>query len=194
VIELLKQVSATPDVSLITRWRWDAALYDPAPGRAPGHNGRPRKKGARRPTLQQVLEEPQTPWTRLTVNSWYGGDAREVEVCTDTAVWYHTGLPPVRLRGVLIRDPQQEFKPPALLATQLPHSPAPILAWLVRRWTMAVTWQETRAHLGIETQRQWRALAIGRTTPAWLIFVGDPAGAQLATGSDSPRAYCDLVR
>src|SRR5437016_986512 len=95
VLALLKQVSDTPGVSLITRLRLDAALYEPAPPRAPRQHGRPRKKGARRPTLQHVLEDPQTPWTLLTVNNWYGGGAREVEVCTDTAVWYHTGLPPV---------------------------------------------------------------------------------------------------
>jgi hypothetical protein len=166
VIELLKQVSDTSEVSLITRLRLDAALYDPAPAPAPGQYGRPRKKGARRPTLQQVLENPQTSWTRLTVNSWYGGAAREVEICTDTAVWYHSGLPPVRLRWVLIRDPQEQCEPQALLSTQLPHSPAQILAWFVRRWTMEVTLAETRAHLGIETQRQWSDLAIGRTTPA----------------------------
>src|SRR5215470_16430246 len=52
VIELLKQVSATPGVSLITRLRLDAALYDPAPPRAPRQNGRPHKRGARRPTLR----------------------------------------------------------------------------------------------------------------------------------------------
>ena len=67
VIELLKQVSVTPAVSLISRLRLDAALYDPAPARAPRQNGRPRKKGARRPALQQVLTDPQTRWTPLTV-------------------------------------------------------------------------------------------------------------------------------
>jgi hypothetical protein len=136
VLALLKQVSVTPGVSLITRWRLDAVLYEPAPPRAPRQNGRPRKKGMRRPTLQHVLEDSQTSWTRLTVNSWYGEGAREVEVCTDTAIWYHTGLAPVMLRWVLIRDPQAEFEPPALLSTHLSHSPAQILAWFVRRWTM----------------------------------------------------------
>jgi len=67
VIELLKQVSETPEVSLITRLRLDAALYDPAPVRATQQHGRPRKKGARRPTLQQMLTDPQTRWARLTV-------------------------------------------------------------------------------------------------------------------------------
>src|SRR5215470_7124106 len=166
VIELLKQVSDTSEVSLITRLRLDAALYDPAPPRSPGQNGRPRKKGARRPTLQQVLKDPQTRWTRLMVAHWYGGEARAVEVCTETAVWYHSGLPPVAIRWLLIRDPQEEFAAQALVTTQLDHTPAQMLEWFVRRWTMEVTLQEARSHLGIETQRQWSDWAIGRTTPA----------------------------
>jgi len=166
VIELLKQVSEMPRVSLITRLRLDAALYDPAPARRPGQYGRPRKKGARRPTLQQVLADAQTGWTRLMVAHWYGGEARAIELCTNTAVWYHSGLPAVAIRWLLIRDPQGEFAPQALVTTQLDHSPAQMLEWFVRRWTMEVTFQEARTHLGIETQRQWNDLAIGRTTPA----------------------------
>jgi hypothetical protein len=108
---LLKPVSDTPGVSRITRLRLDAALSDPAPPRAPRQNGRPRKQGARRPTLQQLLGDSQTQWTTVTVNNWDGGRAREVEVCTDTAVWYHTGLPPGALGWVLIRDPHGEFEP-----------------------------------------------------------------------------------
>jgi DDE superfamily endonuclease len=165
VLELLKQVSETPEVSLITRLRLDAALYDPAPARAPGQHGRPRKKGARRPTLQQMLTAPQTRWTRMTVTHWYGGEARVVEVCTETAVWYHGGLPPVAIRWLLIRDPQDELAPQALVTTQLDHTPAQMVEWLVRRSTMEVTFEEARTHLGIETQRQWSDLAVGRTMP-----------------------------
>ena len=43
-----------------------------------------------------------------------------------------------------------------------------MLAWFVRRWTMEVTFEEARAHLGMETQRQWNDRAIARTTPALL--------------------------
>jgi len=67
---------------------------------------------------------------------------------------------------VLIRNPQQQFKAHALLSIQLSHAPVQILACFVRRWTMEVTLEESRVHLGIETQRQWSELAIGRTTPA----------------------------
>jgi hypothetical protein len=35
----------------------------------------------------------------------------------------------------------------------------------IKRWTIEVTFEECRAHLGIETQRQWSDLAIARSTP-----------------------------
>ena len=41
-----------------------------------------------------------------------------------------------------------------------------MLPWFVRRWTMEVTWEEARAPLGMETQRQWNDRAIARATPA----------------------------
>lgn len=40
-----------------------------------------------------------------------------------------------------------------------------ILSWFVRRWRMEVNFEEARAQIGIETQRQWSDLAIARTTP-----------------------------
>jgi hypothetical protein len=165
-LEWLALVARLPHVNVITRLRLDAALYDPPPHRAPGTKGRPRLKGKRRPTLEAVLADEQTQWSTLTVEDWYGEGPREVDVATDTAVWYHTGKPPVAIRWVLIRDPQKCFKPQALLATNLEQTCAQILAWFVRRWTMEVTWEEARAHLGMETQRQWNDQAIARTTPA----------------------------
>ena len=56
--------------------------------------------------------------------------------------------------------------PVALLSTDPAYSPVQIVAWFVRRWSIEVTFEETRAHLGVETQRQWSDLAILRTTPA----------------------------
>jgi hypothetical protein len=58
------------NITVVTRLRLDAALYDPAPVRRPGTNGRPRKKGKRRPTLRQVLERKATRWQRLLVPGW----------------------------------------------------------------------------------------------------------------------------
>ena len=114
------------------------------------------------------MDDEETEWTTLQVDQWYGEGPREVEIATETAVWYHAGKPPVAIRWVLIRDPQKRFHPQALLSTDLSHTPEQMLAWFVRRWTMEVTFEEARAHLGMETQRQWNDRAIARTTPALL--------------------------
>ena len=168
VLELLNKVKTLPRGSVITRLRLDAALYDPPPPRAPGTQGRPRLKGKRRPTLEAVLTAERTQWSPVSVAQGYGEGPREVEIATDTAVWYHTGKPPVAIRWVLMRDPHERFKPQALLSTELEHTPEQRLPWFVRRWTMEVTFEEARAHLGRETQRQWNDRAIARTTPALL--------------------------
>jgi DDE superfamily endonuclease len=155
-------------VCVITRLRLDAALYEPAPPRKPRQNGRPRKKGKRLPTLEKVLSESMTHWKSVTMANWYGEGERRVQITSNTAVWYHSGKPVVPIRWVLIRDPKKRFEPQALLATNLRLTPVQILASFVRRWQMEATFEEARAHLGIETQRQWSEKATARTTPALL--------------------------
>ena len=168
-LELLAACQAWPQpVTVITRLRLDAALYGPAPPRRPGQIGRPRLKGQRLPTLAAVAADPATDWAPLTVSDWYGTGARSIEVVSATAVWYHTGLPPVPLRWVLIRDPHGKFDTQALLCTDCNVAPEQIWAWFVQRWQLEVTFEEARRHLGVETQRQWSERAIRRTTPALL--------------------------
>jgi hypothetical protein len=169
VIELLDQIHRLRHpVTMVTRLRLDAALYEPAPEREPGTMGRPRLKGKRLPTLEAVSTNPQTQWRRIIVPRWYSRGARPVEIVTGTAVWYHSGKPPVLIRWVLIRDPWEEFDTQALLCTEREVTPEQILTWFVQRWPLEVTFEEARAHLGIETQRQWNEQAIRRTTPVLL--------------------------
>lgn len=168
VLELLAAAAKLlQPVTLVTRLRLDAALYQPAPPREKGTKGAPRKKGARQPSLSERLSDPATVWARQTVR-WYGGVMREVELASGTAVWYHSAKPVVPLRWVLIRDVLGEFEPQALLSTDQENTAAQIVEWFVLRWQLEVTFEEARAHLGVETQRQWSALAIVRTTPALL--------------------------
>jgi hypothetical protein len=155
-------------VHVVTRLRLDAALYEPAPPREPGQRGRPRLKGKRLPALKKVLGDPKTTWTEATIPDWYGQKERGIEFTSGTAIWYHSGKPPLPIRWVLIRDPKSKFKSQALLCTDLSATPLQIVKWFVLRWRVEVTFQESRAHLGVETQRQWSDLAIARTTPALL--------------------------
>jgi hypothetical protein len=169
VIELLARlVRLSNPVYMVTRLRLDAALYEPAPPRKPGTRGRPRLKGDRLPALKQVLHDSKTEWTQETIHNWYGQGPRVVELASDTAIWYHSGKPPLPIRWVLIRDPQGKFEPRALLCTDLSATPWQIVTWFTCRWQVEVTFEEARAHLGMETQRQWSDLAIARTTPALL--------------------------
>ena len=160
--------SLSRPVTFISRLRLDAALYEPAPPRRPGQRGRPRLKGERLPNLSVVAEDPNTVWKPAKIAKWYGQKERTVEIASETAVWYSTGLFAVPLRWVLVRDPQGEFKTQALLCTDLKADPQKILCWFVMRWQLEVTFQEVRRHLGFETQRQWSEMAIRRTTPALL--------------------------
>jgi hypothetical protein len=155
-------------LALIVRLRLDAALYKPAPKRTARTKGRPRKKGARWPTLAQVAANPKTRWQRVTIRHWYGEGRRVIEIVSQTAVWFHSGQPPLPIRWVLIRDPKGKFKTQALLCTDLTVNPVQIIKWFVLRWQTEVTYHEVREHLGVETQRQWSDLAILRTTPALL--------------------------
>lgn len=165
-IELLAAVCA--HVCVVTRLRLDAALYDPVPPNRPGNIGRPRLKGARQPTLEAVLASASTCWQVVTVAKWYSEGERTVEVATGTALWYHSGMPAVALRWVLVRDPQCRFKPQAFLCTDQTVMPGQIVDWFAKRWQVEVTFEEARAHLGMETQRQWSSRAIARTTPVIL--------------------------
>jgi DDE superfamily endonuclease len=184
-------------ITVVTRLRLDAALFEPAPLPPPGKksiSGRPRLKGKRLPSLQQRLQDPQTAWAVVQVPQWYGRarsntrkssntgepgktstkrqvrtvEPRLVEIATGTAVWYHTGKPGVPLRWVLVRDPQQEFEPQALLCTDATEDAVQVVQWFVSRWQVEVTFHEVRDHLGVETQRQWNDAAIARTTPVLL--------------------------
>ena len=153
------------DVTVIARLRLDAALYEPPPPYA--GRGRPRKKGRRLPTLAAILTDPDTAWQRQSL-AWYDGAQRDMDLASGTAVWFHSGKPPVPVRWVLIRDPQGEYDPVALLCTDPTQSPLNIVTWFVQRWRLEVTFEEARRHLGIETQRQWSDKAIARTTPLLL--------------------------
>jgi len=163
VLDLLTAVK--DQVTVVSRIRLDAALYKRAAAKKPGQMGRPRKKGLRLPTLQAIIDNPKTKWKRLQIKHWYGEKDREIEIVSGKCVWYHVGKQAVPIRWVIIRDPRQKFETQALLCTNRKASPRRIVEWFIKRWQTEVTFEETRRHLGIETNRQWSDKAIQRTTP-----------------------------
>ena len=165
-------------VAVVTRLRLDAAIYTPVPTRPKGKRGCNRKKGVRLPTPQQFIDDSRTRWLTVAVN-WYDGEKRTIEIASGFSLWYSSGKPAVDIRWVLIRDPLGEFDSISLLATDRSLSPVQIVEWFVQRWPIETTFQEARAHLGMESQRQWSDLAIARTTPillglySWVTLAAD---------------------
>src|SRR4051812_2697787 len=105
VLELLADAAGLPrPVTVVTRLRLDAALYDPPPPREPGTIGRPRVKGERQPTLATRVLDPDTRWETLTV-PWYGGGAASGGGATRTPPRYHPRERPPPPRRVPVPAP-----------------------------------------------------------------------------------------
>ena len=139
-------------------------LHEPPPERTQHTIGRPRVVGTRLPALEQVLQDPETVWQKLTLD-WYGEGERTLEICTGTALWYRYGSDPLPIRWVLTRDPSGKRPAKAIFSTDPTQTAEQIVLDFMKRWSLEVTFEEGRAHLGIETQRQWSDLAIERSTP-----------------------------
>jgi len=151
-------------ITLVSRFYLDAALYGEPYVRA---KGRPRVKGDKLPNPQHYVDDPTSLWMSLTL-PWYDGVLHSIEYLTGTALWYRVGIAPVAVRWLVVRDPLGKFDLQSFFCTLPTTTPFHILAWFVLRWCVETTFEEARAHLGLETQRQWSTLAIQRTTPLLL--------------------------
>jgi hypothetical protein len=159
-------------VRLVSRLVLNAQLYDPPRVRPASTPGVKPKKGPRQPKLVDRLDATtvagsHTAWQRQVV-AWYGHQQRLLEVATGTALWHTDGCDPLPIRWVLVRDPQGRLSPSALFCTDQEVAATAILAAYLHRWNVEVTFEEARAHLGLETQRQWTTRAVGRSTPCLL--------------------------
>ena len=154
-------------VAMVSRLRWDAALYHPPGPQPPGKRGPKPTEGEAPTELAELGGALRYPLGDVEVD-WYGGQRKQLWVFSRTALWYTPGLPPVAIRYVLVADPEGKLRMEAFFCTDLQATPAQILAWVVMRWSVEVTFEEARAHLGLETQRQWSDQAIARTTPVLL--------------------------
>jgi len=124
-------------------------------------------KGKRQRRLQAWAERTDTPWETVEVD-WYGGRRKQLWVFSHTALWHTRGLPPVDIRFVLVGDPEGKLRMEAFFCTDRQATPVQILEWVVMRWSVEVTFEEGRALLGLEPQRQWSDHAMARTTPVLL--------------------------
>jgi hypothetical protein len=160
----LLEGAARRDVTLVTRLHWDAQLYEAA---EPGAGA---QLGARARSPRQRAGALETVWQEAEVR-WYGGQRKQIYVTSFEALWTKDHARPVRVRVVIRVDAQPErgkVREECFVCTDAEASAEQIVEWFVLRWNEEVTFEEARRHLGIETQRQWSAKAVGRTTPVLL--------------------------
>lgn len=158
-------------VTVVAQMRLDSRLHAPPAPRQPGQPGQRggrRKVGERLPSFKDRLADPLTEWIAVRVSGWYSERVVDLEIATGTALWYYPGNPAIPIRWVIVRDPCGKREARAYLSTDLEMDAVEIIRLYVRRWCVEVTFEETRRHLGVETQRQWSDLAIARTTPCLL--------------------------
>jgi DDE superfamily endonuclease/Archaeal putative transposase ISC1217 len=138
-------------LALVSKFHPKANLYRPPPlvvGKRP--NGRPRKKGAKLPSPQQVVARSLA--TRHNV-AWYGGGRRDVEVVSGTAHWYKGGCGLVEVLWVFVRDRSGTHRDEYFYTTELTLTPAEVIEHYAQRWNIETTFEEMRAYLGLETTR-----------------------------------------
>ena len=111
-----------------------------------------------------MATQTSTLWHR-SLFEWYAGGRKVLDWTTGTALWYSTGIPPLPICWVLVPDPAGKLPTRAYFSTDPAQSAPTIITDVVKRWSIEVTFEESRAHLGVETQRQYNDLAIQRATP-----------------------------
>jgi DDE superfamily endonuclease len=147
----------------VSKFYPDARLYEPPPligGKKPA--GRPRKKGAKLPTPQEVVAEAgRTP---LNV-AWYGGGRRDVETVSSTGHWYKAGQGLVEVRWVFVHDLTGTHRDEYFFTTDLTMSARGVIEAYAARWNEETTFQEMRSYLGLETTRGWKEKTVLRAAP-----------------------------
>ena len=138
-------------LTLVSRFYADAALSAPPPRPKKNAKGRPRVKGKKLPSPQEVVQKTKTR-KKLTVN-WYGGRSRRVEVVTGTGHWYKSGEGLVEILWVFVHDLTGTHRDEDFFTTDVTQTARQVIETFTGRWSIEVTFQEVRAYLGVETTR-----------------------------------------
>jgi hypothetical protein len=153
-------------VGCIARMKLNARLYHLPPKKYP--KGKPGPKppvGKKLLSMEKRLTDKRIKWKLVTFSEWYGNLNKQMLISSGVSIWRKSNTELVKVKWVLLKDPEGKLEPVLLACTQTEASLQDIVGFFVRRWRVEVTFAEVRRHLGVETQRQWSDLAIERTTP-----------------------------
>jgi hypothetical protein len=154
-------------VTVTTRLRCDAALYQLAPPRKAGQRGRPRVKGERLADLETLAGMVHTPFALLGVTRY--GHCGIAAVAHFTCLWPSVfGARPVHV--VLVRDPDApDGFDLALVSTDLSATAAELVGRYADRWPVEVLFEDSRQVMGVGQARNRTRRAVERTVPFGLL-------------------------
>ena len=150
-------------VTLICRLRIDAKLYEFPPPLVKGKRGPKPKKGPLLPSLKTLAPGSTQEWKQAQLH-WYQEGGKQISYQSGIALIHKTKQLPIAVKWVLVKV-EGKKTPQAFFSNNVELTELELLQKYMGRWNVEVTFEEVRAHLGVETQRQWSDLAIARTTP-----------------------------
>jgi DDE superfamily endonuclease len=148
---------------LTSRLVKDARLYAARPEHKPGTNGRPRKRGQRLPTPQQMLEGR---CRRVTLEI-YGRN--EKARLADQVARVHAA-PDRPLRVVAAEAVKGGRGQEAFYSTCSDATAEQVICWYAMRWSIEVTNHDSKQHLGFEQPQGWTRRSVERTAPLAMLL------------------------
>jgi len=170
-----------------TRMRRNAALFAPAPPPT-GRRGRPRTRGDRLPTPVQLAEGVDV-WTTVTTD--LRGRSTDMEVWSRPVLWYRVAGQALLLL-VIVRDPAGQEADTYLVTDDLQASPGAVISTYSGRWSIEVTFRDTKQDLGGQDPQSWKhhgperaaALSLWLHAAIWLWYI--PTYGATATWTPRP--------
>jgi hypothetical protein len=148
---------------LTSRLVMDARLYDAPPERKPGTPGRPRKRGDLLPPPAAMLGRR----CRRLMFAIYGRS--ETARVADCEARVHKA-PRRPLRVVAVEPLSGGRQPQAFYSTCHEATAEQVIAWYAMRWSIEVTFHDSKQHLGFQEPQGWSRRAVERTAPVAMLL------------------------
>ena len=148
---------------LTSRLVKDARLYDAPPVRKAGTNGRPRKRGKQLPTPIKMLAGR---CRRVSLDTY--GRSEEARIADCEARMF--AAPDRPLRVVVTEARKGGRGQAAFYSTCHDASAEEVVAWYAQRWSIEVTFHDSKQHLGFEEPQGWSRKAVERTAPLAMLL------------------------
>jgi hypothetical protein len=157
------------NVELISHVHPKGGLYEPAPPPIPGKKGAHRKKGTRLPGMAEWAADCRQPWKKLVFDQF--GLHATLLVKTMQALYYKAGKDRL-LTIVLVRDAVGKRPDQMFYCTCLDWDARRILSTYAARWSIEVTFENSKQLLGLEDPANRKEKAVRRTAPMALVLYG----------------------